>query len=1050
MGVAVVDNNANIFYINQQFKQMFSLSDQQARPGLKLKDLIARFPYYVAGTEQPYPLEHLPLLQALQGESVKVDDIEMVRPDRRVPLEIWASPIIDNQDQVNYAVAIFRDVTERRQIVAELNRYHHRLEEMVTQRTEELAKVNQKLQHDLVLRQEVEEELRKLSRAVEQSASTIVITDLDGVIEFVNPAFTKITGYLPEEAIGQNPRVLKSGKMPPEIYVQLWAAISRGEVWEGELLNKKKDGELYWEFATISPVKDKTGQTTHYVAVKDDITARKQAEALLQESHQKLQAANERLAIIYEIGRVITAQLHLDTVLELLAHSTAKLLDTDTGAILLVDEATQTLKIKGAYGLNETALKSAHLRLGEGIAGQVAQTGEPIIINDLPHDPVFYTSAVRKERILACASVPLIVGDKVIGVLDVHSKTNRFAFDEEQVHFLRLLAGQAAIAIGNARLFEEERRVKEAVEAANTALSTLNTIAFTVNNSLNLEADLEKALEIILREMKLDHGWLFLPEDNGRFLRLVVTVGLPEAFRQQEALMPVDHCACGAVLTSGQRRGYIWENNCSRLTPYLEHYPGLSTQHISLPISAKQKVIGLLNLGGPNVVNLTPENYEWLETVAQQIGNAVENATLYQNVLGKTKRLSALNRVSTIVSHSWNLYEVLPLLLREMARVLETSLGVLVLRSEEGRDRYRVRARFGHWRSKTALEAVAWHQLLLLKTIEQTQAPLMIPKAGEDKRLALLSAIIAQEKIQTALLLPLVVQNQLTGFILLGTLGRERIFESTEVELARTLANQAAMAIEKARLYEATVTRYEQELEIARQIQQNLLPRTVPQIPGLRMAGLCQPAYATGGDFYDYIPLPEQRLGIVVSDVTGKSLPAAMVMALARNSIRSELMNHAWPGEAMTAANQWLYQDMQRGTFVATVQALIDSAKYKMWLVNAGQTAALLLRRGQISYLLPDEAMGLPLGVEQNMTYTHAQISLQAGDTLLFYTDGIVEAQNAAGDMFGFDRLETTLQKLENGHTPQQVIDGLMAEMQSFVGEAEQHDDITLVVVQVA
>ena len=187
----------------------------------------------------------------------------------------------------------------------------------------------------------------------------------------------------------------------------------------------------------------------------------------------------------------------------------------------------------------------------------------------------------------------------------------------------------------------------------------------------------------------------------------------------------------------------------------------------------------------------------------------------------------------------------------------------------------------------------------------------------------------------------------------------------------------------------------------------------------------------------------------MVSDVTGKSLPAAMIMALARNTVRSELMKTPWPAEAMTAANKWLYQDTQRDTFVATVQALIDPDKQTMWLVNAGQTATILLRDGEPSYLLPEEAMGFPLGIDQDITYAQAQIPLKTGDTLLFYTDGIVEAQNPTGEMFSFDRLETTLQRINNGHTPQQIIDLLMAEIQTFVGDAEQHDDITLVVVQV-
>ena len=117
-------------------------------------------------------------------------------------------------------------------------------------------------------RKQTEEQLRQLSRAVEQSPTSIVITDLNGSITYVNPKFSQLTGYSLAKAIGQNPRILKSGLTPPEEYVRLWQTISAGQTWRGELHNKKKNGELYWELASISPVMDEQGRITHYIAVK--------------------------------------------------------------------------------------------------------------------------------------------------------------------------------------------------------------------------------------------------------------------------------------------------------------------------------------------------------------------------------------------------------------------------------------------------------------------------------------------------------------------------------------------------------------------------------------------------------------------------------------------------------------------------------------------------------------------------------------------------------------------------------------------------------------
>ncbi len=148
---------------------------------------------------------------------------------------------------------------------------------------------------DITERKRAEEEIRKLSRAVEQSPSTVVITDTDGYIEYVNPAFTAVTGYTAEEVIGQNPRILKSGIQPPELYAELWATLDAGDEWRGELSNRRKDGHLYWELASISPIRNPDGTTTHFLKVAEDITERKEAEEVLRQRTLELQTRNEEL-----------------------------------------------------------------------------------------------------------------------------------------------------------------------------------------------------------------------------------------------------------------------------------------------------------------------------------------------------------------------------------------------------------------------------------------------------------------------------------------------------------------------------------------------------------------------------------------------------------------------------------------------------------------------------------------------------------------------------------------------------------------------------------
>ncbi len=153
---------------------------------------------------------------------------------------------------------------------------------------------------DVTERKRSEDQLRKLSCVVEQSPTTVVITDIKGNIEYVNPKFTRLTGYTLEEAIGQNPSILKSGKTPPEEYKQLWETITSGREWHGEFCNKKKNGELYWESVSISPIRNAEGVITHFVGIKEDITERKKMEDILQEQNKVLEQKNIALREVLE------------------------------------------------------------------------------------------------------------------------------------------------------------------------------------------------------------------------------------------------------------------------------------------------------------------------------------------------------------------------------------------------------------------------------------------------------------------------------------------------------------------------------------------------------------------------------------------------------------------------------------------------------------------------------------------------------------------------------------------------------------------------------
>ena len=184
-----------------------------------------------------------------------------------------ASAVIYEKDEVGHLAMTFNSMIEH------LQQSQQELEQKVRDRTAELDAVNESLTVEIAEHRVIEDRLLQFSRAVEQNPCSIIITDTKGNIEYVNPKFTEVTGYTPEEVRGQNPRLLKSGVNPPEFYQELWKTLVEGREWRGEFLNHKKNGEIYWEFASISYIRDTSGQVTHYLGIKEDVTERKAVEA---------------------------------------------------------------------------------------------------------------------------------------------------------------------------------------------------------------------------------------------------------------------------------------------------------------------------------------------------------------------------------------------------------------------------------------------------------------------------------------------------------------------------------------------------------------------------------------------------------------------------------------------------------------------------------------------------------------------------------------------------------------------------------------------------
>ena len=274
-------------------------------------------------------------------------------------------------------------------------------------------------------------------------------------------------------------------------------------------------------------------------------------------------------------------------------------------------------------------------------------------------------------------------------------------------------------------------------------------------------------------------------------------------------------------------------------------------------------------------------------------------------------------------------------------------------------------------------------------------------------------------------------------------------------DLARVF-NQMSTQLEELYRERAEHERLQRELEIARGVQQALFPAQLPQVAGWEIAALCRPHRETSGDFYQLLALDEGQLGVVVGDVSGKSIPAAMLMVAAHSAIGAEANDHASPGQVLNEANAVLCRNIPRGMFVAASYARLDAASGEIRWANAGQLYPLLVHRphpieAQEDLLyLETSGMAVPLGMHPAASYDDQRLKLVPGDTVVFYTDGVVEAMNPARELYGFERLEGLVRSLPPDTGPQALIEAVLADVSAFIGSAELHDDLTLVVVKLA
>lgn len=408
-------------------------------------------------------------------------------------------------------------------------------------------------------------------------------------------------------------------------------------------------------------------------------------------------------------------------------------------------------------------------------------------------------------------------------------------------------------------------------------------------------------------------------------------------------------------------------------------------------------------------------------------------------------RLALLYRISQTFNSSLDLDEVLDLVIDEVIATTRAERGFLMLCDERGQVSFRT----ARGLDQTTIDEPSFQvSRSVVERVAQTGQPVLTSDAQQDVRLNLRRSVLALG-LRSILCVPLLLKNTVTGVVYVDNRMQAGIFSPADLDLLTAIASTAAIAIENARLYGVAVEkgRLERELQVARELQSSLLPRSAPQAAGWDFAARWQPAREVAGDYYDFIPGERpDRLGLVIADVTDKGMAAALFMALTRSTVRACLARGATPAAGIAVANQLIAGDAPNGMFVTLCYAHLSLDSGEAVFVNAGHNPPLLYSAASGSWQ-PLGRTGMALGVDPEAVYTQRALTLGPGDFMLLYTDGVTDALNAQGEEFGAQRLREVA-AAHRAAPAASLLAGLEQALADFTGAAAPFDDLTLLVAR--
>jgi len=406
-------------------------------------------------------------------------------------------------------------------------------------------------------------------------------------------------------------------------------------------------------------------------------------------------------------------------------------------------------------------------------------------------------------------------------------------------------------------------------------------------------------------------------------------------------------------------------------------------------------------------------------------------------------KLASLVNITRSLGRALSLDEVLPQVLKSLFKIfVQADRGFIVLKEKEGR----LVPRWTEVRRKGAEDTIRISRTIVNQVIDSQEA-ILSADAATDERFDM-SESIADFHIRSMMCAPLIdLDGHAFGVLQIDTLDQRNRFQAGDLEVLASIASQAAIAINNAQLYENALHQKEvdRDLKLAHQVQRSFLPEYPPQIENYQFFNHYAPANFVGGDYFDYISMPDGRLAIVVADVVGHGVAAALLMAKLSAEVRFSLASELRPASAMTRLNRAMVDGRLEDRFVTLVMAVLNPTNHEVTIVNAGHMAPMLRDISGTVENAGEQQSGLPLGIIEQYEYEQYQTTITPGTTLTLYTDGINEAQNHEGKQYSIQRIRK--QVTQAGNTPQIIGQNIVEDVQQFIGQEPPNDDMCLVCV---